>query len=130
LRYYGTSKSIGTSGEVDLNENNKISFRVMQEKEDLERRNKFEEGGILAPIQIFDRNMDRSTYALSYTGKNVLAAVDWLEHKQLDLNATMNTAVNDQHLLSYGIGYTEERASGTRLKRVPESQRWTRGIDP
>lgn len=130
MRYYGTSKSIGTSGEVDLNENNKISFRVMQEKEDLERRNKFEEGGILAPIQIFDRNMDRSTYALSYTGKNVLAAVDWLEHKQLDLNATMNTAVNDQHLLSYGIGYTEERASGTRLKRVPESQRWTRGIDP
>ena len=48
----------------------------MQEKEDLERRNKFEEGGALAPIQIFDRNMDRSTYAMSYTGKNVLAAVD------------------------------------------------------
>ena len=167
LRYYGTSKSIGASGEVDINDNNKISFRVMSEKEDMERRNKNETNGIgsyFEPIQVFGRTMKRDTYGLSYTGKNAksdwkidvnygkmkesdttkttyfgsgfsdytgknsLASVDWLEHKQLDVNATMNTAINDQHLLSYGMGYTEERAEGTRLKQAPKT--WVKGINP
>ena len=167
LRYYGDVKNVGASGEVEINKNNKIAFRVMSEKEDMERRNKSAAAGldsIWEPMQIFKRNVDRDTYALSYTGrndkhdwkvdvnygkmketdtttttyygtghdqysgKNTLAAVDWLEHKQLDVNATMNTQVNDQHLLTYGIGYTDERADGTRLKNAPKT--WVKGIDP
>ena len=167
LRYYGDVKNIGASGEVEINKNNKIAFRVMSEKEDMERRNKSAAQGVDAlfePMQIFKRNVDRDTYALSYTGrndkhdwkvdvnygkmketdttsttyygaghdqysgKNTLAAVDWLEHKQLDVNATMNTQVNDQHLLTYGIGYTDERADGTRLRNAPKT--WVKGIDP
>ena len=159
LRYYGDSKSIGASGEVEIDDNNKISFRVMNEKEDMQRRNKNEIGvaGEFEPMQIFKRNMNRDTYALSYTcrqgkadwkldvnygkmkendttsttyyssgrdeysGRNTLAAVDWLEHKQFDVNATLNVAANDQHFLTYGIGYTEERAEGTRLKNAPKN---------
>ncbi|WP_301860345.1 TonB-dependent siderophore receptor [uncultured Megasphaera sp.] len=166
LRYYGDVKNIGATGEVEINKNNKIAFRVMSEKEDMERRNKSGQGvdALLESMQIFKRNVDRDTYALSYTGrndkhdwkvdvnygkmketdttsttyygaghdqysgKNTLAAVDWLEHKQLDVNATMNTQVNDQHLLTYGIGYTDERADGTRLKNAPKT--WVKGIDP
>ncbi len=167
LRYYGDIKTIGASGEVDLNANNKISFRVMQEKEDMQRRSKSATdafSSLFEPMQIFDRDMERSTYNLSYTGKNdkhdwkidvnygkmrendttlttyfangfdnysgrnTLAAVDWLEHKQLDLNATMNTQVNDKHLLTYGVGYTDERADGTRLKNAPKQ--WVKSIDP
>lgn len=167
LRYYGDIKTIGASGEVDLNENNKISFRVMQEREDMQRRNKSATdafSSLFEPMQIFDRDMERSTYNFSYTGKNdkhdwkidvnygkmkendvtkttyygsghdqyggknTLATVDWLEHKQLDLNATMNTQVNDKHLLTYGIGYTDERADGTRLRNAPK--KWTKSINP
>lgn len=170
LRYYGDIRTIGASGEIDLNKNNKLAFRVMNEKEDMERRNKtttVEKDGIgvlMEPIQNFKRNLTRDTYSLSYTGKNdkhdwkidvnygkmkendttltsyygeghdkysgknTLAAVDWLEHKQLDLNATMNTQVNDKHLLTYGIGYTDERADGTRLRNAPK--KWTKSIDP
>lgn len=171
LRYYGDIKTTGASGEVELNENNKITFRVMQEKEDLERRNKSSQAGtidaVIEPMQIFNRNMSRDTYALSYTGKNDkhdwkldvnygtmrednvsfttyygggydawsgqlnLATVDWLEHKQLDVNATMNTQVNDKHLLTYGIGYTKEQAEGTRLKNAPKTWGPTgKKIDP
>lgn len=167
LRYYGDVKNIGATGEIDLDKNNKISFRVMSEKEDMERRNKSAKTAIDAlfePMQIFSRNVDRDTYSFSYTGKdrtndwkidvnygkmketdltktayfgkgfsdytgkNSLVSVDWLEHKQLDVNATMNTQVDDKHLLSYGIGYTDERADGTRLKNAPK--KWTKSIDP
>lgn len=167
LRYYGDVKTIGGTGEIELNENNKITFRVMNEKEDLQRRNKSAGAGLDAfgeAMQIFKRDMSRDTYALSYTGKNdkhdwkldinygkmkendttltsyyasghdqfsgqnTLAGVDWLEHKQLDISATMNTQVNDKHLLTYGIGYTDERAEGTRLRNAPK--KWTKGIDP
>lgn len=170
LRYYGDIKTIGATGEVDLNKNNKITFRVMNEKEDMERRNKSAEYGLDAlfePMQIFKRDMTRDTYAVSYMGKNdkhdwkldvnygkmrendktlttyygsghdqyggknTLATVDWLEHRQLDVNATMNTQVNDKHLLTYGVGYTDERAEGTRLKNAPKN--WGnrgRKIDP
>ncbi len=168
LRYYGDLKTIGATGEVEFNKNNKMTFRVMNEKEDLQRRNKSAYGNFFdesfEPMQIFNRTMNRDTYALSYTGKNDkhdwkidvnygkmkendvtlttyyaagfdgysgrnnLAAVDWLEHKQLDVNATMNTQVNDKHLLTYGIGYTDERADGTRLKNAPKQ--WIKSIDP
>ena len=167
LRYYGDIKNIGATGEVEFNKNNKIAFRVMSEREDMERRNKSAGQGLDAlfePMQIFKRNVDRDTYALSYTGKNdkhdwkldvnygkmkendttlttyygaghdqysgknTLAALDWLEHKQLDVNATMNTQVNDKHLLTYGIGYTDERADGTRLRNAPKT--WVKGINP
>ena len=167
LKIGGTENSVTTKDVVvELNDNNKISFRVMNEKEDLERRNKSAEGmaSFFEPMQIFRRNMNRDTYALSYTGKegkadwkldvnygkmkendttlttyygsghdqyggkNTLAAVDWLKHKQLDVNATLNVAANDQHFLTYGVGYTDERANGTRLKNAPKQ--WTKGIDP
>lgn len=167
LRYYGDIKNIGATGEIEFNKNNKIAFRFMSEREDMERRNKSAGQGLDAlfePMQIFKRNVDRDTYALSYTGKNdkhdwkldvnygkmkendttlttyygaghdqysgknTLAALDWLEHKQLDVNATMNTQVNDKHLLTYGIGYTDERADGTRLRNAPKT--WVKGINP
>ncbi|MCI1751170.1 MAG: TonB-dependent receptor [Megasphaera cerevisiae] len=168
LRYYGDVKNMGATGEVDINANHKISFRVMNEKENLERRNKSAEGigGLFEPMQIFKRDMSRDTYAFTYTGKggtsdwkidvnygkmkendttlttyygaghdqysgkNSLATVDWLEHKQLDVKATINTAINDRHLLTYGVGYTDERADGTRLKNVPEQNRWIKSINP
>lgn len=168
LRYYGDTKTIGATGEVEFNDNNKLTFRVMNEKEDLQRRNKTTDptsfDSIIEPMQIFKRNMNRDTYALTYTGKNdkhdwkidvnygkmkesnvtstthygkgfdnysgknYLEAVDWLEHKQLDVNATMNTQVNDKHLLTYGVGYTDERAEGTRLKNAPK--KWVKSINP
>lgn len=167
LRYYGDIKNIGVTGEVEFNKNNRISFRIMSEKEDMQRRNKSASYGInslFEPMQIFKRNMDRDTYSISYTGKNgtsdwqvdvnygkmkenditkttyygsghdqyggknTLAALDWLEHKQLDVKATINTAVNDRHLLTYGMGYTDERADGTRLRNAPKQ--WVKSIDP
>jgi hypothetical protein len=63
-----------------------------------------------------------------YGGKNSLAVVDWLEHKQLDVKATINTAINERHLLSYGVGYTDERADGTRLRNAPKQ--WVQRINP
>ena len=64
----------------------------------------------------------------AYSGQNGLVSLDWLEHKQLGVNAVLNYAPNGRHLFTYGLGYTEEKADGTRLKNAPK--RWIRSIDP
>ena len=63
-----------------------------------------------------------------YSGYNTLATVDWLEHYRTNVNLNMNTAVNDKHYLSYGVGYTKEHAEGSRLKNAPRTHTMT--IDP
>lgn len=53
-----------------------------------------------------------------YEGKNTLEAVDTLTHKQWNVNAAANTQLNDHHLLSYGFGYSQETAEGSRIKGI------------
>ena len=55
-----------------------------------------------------------------YTGYNILGGVDWLEHRRTNVNVGFDTAVNDEHFLSYGFGYTKEEAEGSRLKNAPK----------
>ncbi|WP_235828781.1 TonB-dependent receptor plug domain-containing protein [Megasphaera coli] len=70
-----------------------------------------------------------SDYAKSvYEGKNTLEYVDDIDHRQYDFKATANTQVNDRHLLTYGVGYTYEKGSGSRLKNAPHT--YMRHIDP
>ena len=64
----------------------------------------------------------------AYSGYNILGGVDWLEHRRTNINANFNTAVNDQHFMSYGVGYTKETAEGSRLKNAPKHHPVT--IDP
>ena len=64
----------------------------------------------------------------SYIGTNILDYVDNIEHRQWSLKASANTQVNDSHLLTYGLGYTQEKGEGSRLKNAPNS--YTRSIDP
>ena len=64
----------------------------------------------------------------NYEGKNTLNYVDNVDHKQWSLNVTGDTQANDNHLLSYGFGYTNESGEGSRLKSAPHT--WVRNIDP
>ena len=64
----------------------------------------------------------------SYIGTNILDYVDNIEHRQWSLKTSANTQVNDSHLLTYGLGYTQEKGEGSRLKNAPNS--YTRSIDP
>ena len=64
----------------------------------------------------------------NYEGKNTLNYVDNVDHKQWSLDITGDTQVNDNHLVSYGIGYTSESGEGSRLKSAPHT--WVRNIDP
>ena len=64
----------------------------------------------------------------AYEGKNELRYVDNVDHKQTDFKATINTQLNDKHLLTYGFGISEESGSGSRLKSSPNTS--TRHIDP
>uniref|UniRef100_UPI00261E9C40 TonB-dependent receptor plug domain-containing protein n=1 Tax=uncultured Selenomonas sp. TaxID=159275 RepID=UPI00261E9C40 len=64
----------------------------------------------------------------SYIGTNILDYVDNIEHRQWSLKASANTQVNDSHLLTYGLGYTQEKGEGSRLKNAPNS--YVRSIDP
>ena len=63
-----------------------------------------------------------------YEGKNWLNYIDDLMHKQWSIKASANTQVNNAHLLSYGIGFTQEKGAGSRLKNAPNT--YTRTIDP
>ncbi|WP_441561995.1 TonB-dependent receptor domain-containing protein [Colibacter massiliensis] len=63
-----------------------------------------------------------------YEGKNTLAYLDDVIHKQLDIKASANTQINDRHLLTYGLGYTRETGKGSRLKSAPQT--YTRYINP
>ena len=71
-----------------------------------------------------------TTYAANrtYMGTNILDYVDNVEHRQWGLKASANTQVSDDHLLSYGIGFTQEKGEGSRLKNAPNT--YTRTIDP
>lgn len=64
----------------------------------------------------------------TYEGKNELKYVDDVDHRQWDFKASANTQLNDRHLLTYGMGYSKERGSGSRLKSSPHTS--TRYIDP
>lgn len=64
----------------------------------------------------------------SYAGKNILGGVDWLEHDRLAASILMNTEANDKHLFTYGLGYTQEKAEGSRLKNAPVTR--AQYIDP
>ena len=57
----------------------------------------------------------------NYEGKNTLNYVDNVDHKQWSLDITGDTQVNDNHLVSYGIGYTSESGEGSRLKSAPHT---------
>ena len=63
-----------------------------------------------------------------YSGKNSLAGVDYLDHTQTNIDLHFNTAVNDEHYLSYGLGWQKEDAAGSRLRNAPKS--YTRRINP
>jgi outer membrane receptor for ferrienterochelin and colicin len=55
-----------------------------------------------------------------YSGQNELYSVDWLKHRVTNVNVGLNTAINDKHYMSYGVGYTTEKAEGTRLQSAPK----------
>ena len=63
-----------------------------------------------------------------YEGKNTLNYIDDLMHQQWSFKASANTQLSSAHLLSYGIGYTQEKGEGSRIKNAPNS--YTRMIDP
>ena len=64
----------------------------------------------------------------SYEGKNKLDYVDDVDHKQLSFSASASTQINDEHLLTYGAGYSKEDGSGSRLKSAPNV--YLKSIDP
>lgn len=59
--------------------------------------------------------------ASQYEGQETLNYIDNLEHEQLDIRASVNTQLNDRHLLTYGFGYTKETGEGSRLKSAPNT---------
>jgi len=63
-----------------------------------------------------------------YEGKNTLNYIDDLMHQQWSFKASANTQLSSDHLLTYGIGYTQEKGEGSRIKNAPNS--YTRMIDP
>ena len=168
LRFYGSIKNDGLSGSYTFDNANKLSFRFMTERENMQRRNKGELyplGSFFEPMQIYQRDRKRDTYSLSYegrigkntdftlnygygklreddstllsyyssgrdkySGKNSLAGVDYLDHTQTNIDLHFNTAVNDEHYLSYGLGWQKEDAAGSRLRNAPKS--YTRRINP
>ena len=63
-----------------------------------------------------------------YEGKNTLNYIDDLMHQQWSFKASANTQLSSDHLLSYGIGYTQEKGEGSRIKNAPNT--YARMIDP
>lgn len=63
-----------------------------------------------------------------YEGKNTLNYIDDLMHQQWSFKASANTQLSSDHLLSYGLGYTQEKGEGSRIKNAPNT--YTRMIDP
>ena len=63
-----------------------------------------------------------------YEGTNILDYVDNVDHRQWGMKASANTQLNDNHLLSYGVGFTQEKGEGSRLKNAPNT--YTRALDP
>ena len=63
-----------------------------------------------------------------YEGKNELKYVDDIDHRQTDVRFNANTAIGDNHTLSWGMATTHETGSGSRLKNSPNTR--VRHIDP
>ncbi|ERT60497.1 TonB-dependent receptor domain-containing protein, partial [Megasphaera vaginalis (ex Srinivasan et al. 2021)] len=63
-----------------------------------------------------------------YEGKNTLNYIDDIDHREYNFKASANTQVSDEHLLTYGFSYTDERGRGSRLKNAPDTH--VRRIDP
>ena len=63
-----------------------------------------------------------------YEGTNILDYVDNVDHRQWGMKASANTQLSDNHLLSYGVGFTQEKGEGSRLKNAPDT--YTRALDP
>lgn len=155
LRYYGDIKNIGAMASVDIDERNSIDVTVDSIKEDLKRNNRGtlmqfkrkvnrdsqqisytgNNGGntdwkfdySYSKLQEDDITLSSMESASKYEGKNTLAAVDNVLHKQWTFKGVANTQVNDEHLLTYGFGYSQEDASGSRI-RTPNSE--LRKINP
>ena len=62
-----------------------------------------------------------------YQGNNELRYVDNVDHKQTDFKASMNTQLGDKHLLSFGLGISNESGEGSRIKGSPNTS--TRSIN-
>ena len=58
-----------------------------------------------------------------YEGKNTLNYIDDLMHQQWSFKASANTQLSDNHLLSYGVGFIQEKGEGSRLKNAPNTSR-------
>ena len=63
-----------------------------------------------------------------YEGKNTLRYLDHILHKEWNVRASANTAMNERHLLTYGVGFSSETGEGSRLKSARNLK--TRYIDP
>ena len=56
-----------------------------------------------------------------YTGYNMLFSLNAVEHRQWNLDTKINAAVNDDHLLTFGFGYSDEHGEGSRIQDAPTS---------
>ncbi len=56
-----------------------------------------------------------------YTGYNMLFSLNDVEHRQWNLDTKINAAVNDDHLLTFGFGYSDEHGEGSRIQDAPTS---------
>ena len=156
LRFFGDIKNIGVSTTYEINDRNKIDFNIDKVEESLRRtlndqmlnykrnseRNTYNlnysgndgqktDWNIsvdYAKLKEDDVGLMRKSEGSAYSGINALVSLDNLEHKQWNFKASANTQVNDEHLLTYGFGYSEEEAEGTRIRNAPTS--YTRNIDP
>ncbi|EKU70598.1 hypothetical protein [Selenomonas sp. F0473] len=63
-----------------------------------------------------------------YEGKNRLDYIDDILHSQWSIKASANTQINNDHLLTYGFGYSKETGEGSRLKNAPQT--YMRAINP
>ena len=63
-----------------------------------------------------------------YEGKNELKYIDDIDHRQTDVRFNANSAIGDNHTLSWGFANTTESGSGSRLKNSPITR--TKHIDP
>ena len=56
-----------------------------------------------------------------YTGYNMLFTLNDVAHQQWHLNTKINAAVNADHFLTFGFGYSDEDGEGSRIQNAPES---------
>lgn len=156
LRFFGDIKNIGLSTTYEIDERNKIDFNMDKVEENLRRtlnnqmlnykrngeRNTYNlnysgndgqktDWNIsvdYAKLKEDDVGLMQADGGSAYYGSNMLASLNNLEHKQWNFKASANTQVNDEHLLTYGFGYSEEEAEGSRIRNAPTS--YTRHINP